>query len=150
MSINLEKEWTSKNGHLCQVISNNRGFRCGYVFIDKNNSLHGKDYDSSLSDENEESIVSYFSVHGGITFASNGDEFSHNAKNKKLWCFGFDCAHCYDAYDPELLKDRNPYYSGLQSRESGSIIRTLQFCIEECESLSEQLKEFDNEAPSNI
>ena len=65
---------------------------CGYVKIPRNNNLYGLRYSRNmpyLGFENE-TIESYFDVHGGITFA--GRILGIN----NTWFLGFDCAHYGD------------------------------------------------------
>ncbi len=65
---------------------------CGYVKIPKNNNLYKLLYWRNmpyLGLENE-TIESYFYVHGGITFAGRIPELNNN------WFLGFDCAHAGD------------------------------------------------------
>jgi len=60
---------------------------CGYVKIPKNNNLYGLTYFRNmpyLGLENE-TIDSYFDVHGGITFAGRISELNND------WVLGFDC-----------------------------------------------------------
>lgn len=59
---------------------------CGYVILDEDNKLYGKDY--------EEEVVENLEVHGGITF-------TEPIKEEK-WMIGFDCAH-YDDVCPETV-----------------------------------------------
>ena len=65
---------------------------CGYVKIPKNHNLYELGYRRNmpyLGFENE-TIESYFDVHGGITFA--GRILGIN----NTWFLGFDCAHYGD------------------------------------------------------
>ena len=65
---------------------------CGYVKIPKNNKLYRLNYSRKmpyLGFENE-TIESYFDVHGGITFAGKIPELNND------WLLGFDCAHIGD------------------------------------------------------
>lgn len=95
-----------------------------------------------------------FNVHGGITYSGDGDgkypielaEFE-----EKKWWFGYDCAHCDDRPDPALIKDKvwaacqarldQCFEDAVAGKMLGSYrqIRTLDYCIGECESLSKQL-----------
>lgn len=60
---------------------------CGYVALPPNHSYYGKHYDN---------IPVY--VHGGLTFASEGDG---DRWQKGYWWIGFDCAHWGD-YSPGM------------------------------------------------
>jgi hypothetical protein len=56
-----------------------------------------------------------------------------------LWWFGYDCAHFGDARDPELMSDE---YKAIRMRSfDGDTIKTLDFCVNECESMAWQLKD---------
>jgi hypothetical protein len=116
--VKIEKQWTTSAGYEAEVLAMPMGHRCGYVTVPDGHPCEGKDYDE-LDVE----------VHGGLTF---GD----GAK------FGFDCAHFYDAKDPELISDeyRKIYERWPRFDESGTV-RTLEFCVAECERLAAQLKE---------
>ncbi|MEM5852903.1 MAG: hypothetical protein QW228_00830 [Candidatus Aenigmatarchaeota archaeon] len=71
------------------------GHWCGYVGIDKNHPLFGKEYNCGEMRE--------IDVHGGITFAG---KFDMIRLEKELWWIGFDCAH-YDDYVPFVDCDLN-------------------------------------------
>ena len=75
-------------------IFTDRGFRCGYVGVPKENKYYGKDYID---------IGSYISCHGGLTYSSS-TENSIYPVNSNLWWFGFDCIHYYDGIDAELVE----------------------------------------------
>lgn len=68
---------------------------CGYVLVDSDHWLYGKDY------EDIESKYSIYS-HGGLTYSRNSEE---------MWKIGFDCAHLYDLvpanYNMEVLTGIN-------------------------------------------
>jgi hypothetical protein len=118
----IEKEWTTKAGFKAEVIATDMGHRCGYVSVPKDHPWHGKTYNDVDLD-----------VHGGLTYAGmeDGD-----------WWFGYDCAHLGDARDPELMSDE--YKNVLLGRKlnfDGDTVKTLDFCVNECESMAWQLKE---------
>ena len=116
--MSLEKEWTTKEGYPAQVLIMEAGHRCGYVKIPVSHPYSGIDY--------EEMDIC---VHGGLTYKSTDED------DGGTW-IGFDCAHLGDAPDPELIADsyrHRPVFGG-------GIIRSLQFCIDECESMAEQLE----------
>ena len=115
-----EKEWTTEAGLKATVIATPMGYRCGYVGVPEGHPLYGKHYDDVDVD-----------VHGGLTYSNLEDE---------LWTFGYDCAHWDDARDPELMNDE--YKKVLMNwMEGGGTIRTLEFCVAECEALAKQLEE---------
>ena len=116
--VKTEKQWTTAAGYEAEVIATPMGHRCGYVTVPEEHPCAGKDYDDVG-----------VNVHGGLTF-SNGAKF------------GFDCAHWDDAKDPELM---NEEYRKIHERwprigETGTV-KTLEFCVAECEKLAAQLKE---------
>ena len=78
-------ETFSYHGLECAIIRHSSlGHLCGYVRFPKRR-LRETGYDG---------IVTYVPVHGGITFASEGEDGS--------MVYGFDCAHLGDAPPPEF------------------------------------------------
>ena len=116
-----EKEWTTEAGLKATVIATPMGHRCGYVGVPAGHPMYGKHYDEVEVD-----------VHGGLTYSELDDG---------LWTFGYDCAHWDDAKDPALMSDEYKKVFGEAARWGGSVIRTLEFCVAECESLAKQLEE---------
>ena len=115
-----EKEWTTRAGLKAAVIAHDMGHRCGYVGVTKDHPWHGKDCNEANLD-----------VHGGVTYAGARDG---------LWWFGYDCAQLGDAADPDLMSDE--YKNVVWSRVltiGGETIKTLDFCVNECESMATQL-----------
>lgn len=167
MKYKVEKIFDHK-GLKCVVIMHELGHRCGYVGIPKEHPLYGIRYDEkckylpmadlknepvgkrgifsilsmALSDEDKYVTPEfYFDVHGSITY-SGGDP-NYPIKSD-LWWFGFDCAHCDDAPDLEAareygLMDDKTYAVYLRNRLPNGTVRTLDYCIEECKRLAEQL-----------
>ncbi len=114
----IEKQWTTAAGYEAEVLAMPMGHRCGYVTVPDGHPCAGKYYDELDVD-----------VHGGLTFG-NGAKF------------GFDCAHSYDAKDPELMSDEyRKIYERWPRFNEGGTVRTLEFCVAECERLAAQLKE---------
>jgi hypothetical protein len=114
----IEKQWTTASGYEAEVLATEMGHRCGYVTVPEGHPCAGKDY-------NELDVE----VHGGLTYGEGLQ-------------FGFDCAHLYDAKDPELMSEE---YRKIHERwprlvETGTV-KTLEFCVAECEKLAAQLKE---------
>ena len=62
---------------------------CGYVKIPKNHNLYELGFRRSMPylGLGNETIESYFDVHGGITFAARMSDLNND------WVLGFDCAH---------------------------------------------------------
>ena len=116
--VKIEKQWTTAAGYEAEVLAMPMGHRCGYVTLPEDHPCADKDYDELRVD-----------VHGGLTYG-------HGRK------FGFDCAHWDDAKDPALMSDeyRKIYEKWPRFDERGTI-KTLEFCVAECESLAAQLKE---------
>jgi hypothetical protein len=152
----IEKDWISKDGLRCVVIMTDMKYRCGYVGVNKLHPLYNRPYASTIPtiltkqwnklkqgtvgkrgvidlfclDIDHPRVGILFDVHGGITYSG-----SNNYPIKSdLWWFGYDCAHLGDA--PELTR-----ISGeLRSLYSGyGTVRSLEYCINECESLASQL-----------
>lgn len=163
MSYTVEKEWIS-DGYICVVIMTDIGHRCGYVGIPTKHPLYGKDYHKDCRhlrtkakelhneaigkrgiipvfcwDGKEASPEIVFDVHGGLTFSSNklrrGDEYP--IKRRGTWWFGYDCAHAGDAKDLSVV---SPQLREIEERyPTGGELRSLDYCITECESLARQL-----------
>ena len=129
-------------GLRCVVLLMDAGHRCGYVGVSKDHNLYGQFYD------NEE--IECLSVHGGITYAGGGEDSKYPVESD-LWWFGYDCGHYMDIPDYEAalaafddtesqirltsLKQIKDLYPG------NGVVRTLEYCIEQCKQLAEQLKE---------
>lgn len=136
MNFKVEKEFES-NGYKCYVVFIKYGHRCGYVEIPKEHKLFNKDYDEVNTENN-------IGVHGGITYSG---EVYIKDDSSGTWCFGFDCAHCEDgsdynlSYEYGLLSDEE--YRCLRTFRNHREVRSLDYCIKECISLAEQLKELE-------
>ena len=132
MSFVIEKDWTTKVGYRAVVIITPMGHRCGYVGVPVGNQHHGKKYDDVP-----------VNVHGGLTYSTGKSDYP--VPSDDLWWLGYDCLHVGDAPDPELRSDKykKMYASGMLSETifEDDVIRTLEYCIGECESLAKQLKE---------
>lgn len=116
-----EKTWITKAGYPAVVVVQPMGHRCGYVQIPKDHPEAGKDYDDIE-----------VSVHGEITYSS---------KNTKGTVFGFDCAHWGDAPNLNLMEpEYRKVYDEFEMPQTGTV-RSLEFCIEQCESMAEQFKQ---------
>ena len=115
----LEKSWITEAGYPAEVVIQPMGHRCGYVHLPKDHPSFGQDYDS-LDVE----------VHGGLT---------HGAVRGEEVVFGFDCAHSCDLPAKSLMSDE---YRAVYNRwySSQGTVRSLEFCVKECESLAMQFK----------
>ena len=157
-------------GYRCVVIFTDMGHRCGYVGIEADNPLYGKDYTdyldinkSELDDEpigkrgiipllsaafDEDERVRldiYFNVHGGLTYA--GDRANYPAESN-LWWLGFDCGHYNDGCDWDLVEKYWGDNPQMQRRlEINRVlcwdneIRTKEYVENECKSLVDQIIE---------
>lgn len=117
----MEKEF-EHCGLKCMVVIQNMGHRCGYVGVDKTHPLYDADYTE----------VADFEVHGGLTF-------SNNIGSDNLWYFGYDCSHLDDACDIDAIQDTQ-LREIMRTIEQVGEVRSLEYCINECKSLAEQLK----------
>lgn len=157
----IEKDWTTKSGLRAVVLMTDMGHRCGYVGIGTDHPLFRVKYDeqhrllkmnmerttdkmspvqvmcAAAKSEDELNTPEYvFEVHGGITFSSDGSGEYPVASN--LWWYGYDCAHAGDLPTPDSFMGRTYANTGL---DRDGVHRTLDFCIDECESLATQLAE---------
>lgn len=145
----IEKEWTTKAGLRAVVRDITNRHRCGYVGVQVGNALYGIKYNDeipALEDAAKEvleqpigkrGIITMFcaaaggikprldilvDVHGSITFSDHCGDYPASGDE---WWFGFDCAHCDD------------------TRERCD----LAFCVDECESMAEQLQSLSARMP---
>lgn len=134
MEPSVEKIWTTEAGFLAASVWNARmGFRCGYVAVPESHPLYKigygdespalgtlKDLALMIFPKDDDSLVTpelYFDVHGGIIFADNHCPTIDDGP-EDLWWFGFNCGHVGDGP-----------------------VRSLEYVMEECESLARQLAE---------
>jgi hypothetical protein len=147
MAFTIEKTWEHLN-NLCVVIMNHyTGTRCGYVGIKPDHPLFGQKYfeksdflfkfkealeKSSIDKKGIIPLLCYdgesispdifFNVHGGLTYSGGA---GYPIEKENIWWFGFDCNHFNDG------SKTNPFRP----------VRSLDYCIKECESLSQQLED---------
>lgn len=145
----VEKHWQHE-GYECVVVMNEHmGFRCGYVGIPKGHPLYGKPYNEDCPElkgmigehttigkrgaltvfcwdgkSTDPQIV--FDVHGGLTYSG---EAGYPIDKPDTWWFGYDCGHAGDMTNYTV--------------HDGDVMRDLDYCVGECESLAEQLKDTD-------
>lgn len=137
-----EKRFEYK-GYPCVVLMIAGGHRCGYVGLSEDSPFYGKNYEDIPIE-----------CHWGLTY---GRPYLTEHEDKDTWWIGFDCAHCDDKPDfetaLELFKDYPENIKELKRRmECGylnylyidgySTVRTLEFCIDECKKIVEQLERF--------
>lgn len=131
MDYKVEKHWKHSD-LVCVVIASEMGHRCGYVGIPITHPLAGTNHDNLYD----------IDVHGGLTYSAWGGSYPIPAVN--TWWFGYDCAHYNDSRDRSIISEK---YEELLELDFGGIVRDLDFCIDECERLAEQLKNWKE--PSN-
>ena len=159
MSYEVEKDWTTTSGLRAAVIMTDLGHRCGYVGVPASHPFFGIAYNEqtalikldperstekmgavqiflaagkNLEDLNSPEYV--FEVHGGLTYSGNGGEKRKGTYpvESDLWWFGYDCGHAGDL--PAPGSRMSTYYDQHEGEH-----RTLDYCINECESLATQL-----------
>ena len=162
MSYTVEKVWPYK-GYTCVVIMTELGHRCGYVGVSTKHPLYGKDYHKSCrcltplwKDAKEKpfgkrgvmtmfaykgdkkvSPELFFDVHGSLTFSSRKKNEDYPVTQPHTWWFGYDCGHAGDGKDLSVL---SPTLREIEEKfPRNDPVRSLEYCIGECESLAEQL-----------
>jgi hypothetical protein len=109
------------------VVHNDSQIRCGYVRIPKGHPWHGKDYNDLNCD-----------VHGGLTFAE-ADMPCDEPGDDDAWWVGFDCAHGFDAPDPELPRGDGFPMELLSLLRSGcAVVRSQEYVESNCRGLCDQ------------
>lgn len=158
----IEKDWVTAAGLRAVVLMGDMGHRCGYVGVDNDHPLFAIDYrethpsltlDTKRSTEkmsplavlcaagkdaselNTPELV--FEVHGCITYSGAGG--GKYPVESNLWWYGYDCAHAGDLPEPDSQMGR--VYAEMGFAERDGVVRTLDFCIAECEALAKQLAE---------
>jgi hypothetical protein len=132
MTCVVEKDWATGAGLRAVVIIHPAGHRCGYVGLPVGHTHHGKGYDDDVPAV----------VHGGLTYAGSEDDYPVPADG--LWWLGYDCAHLGDGRDPELMQGEYKKFheKGIfRSFSDGDTVKSLEYCVSECESLAKQLAE---------
>jgi hypothetical protein len=137
----IEHIWFTESGYRAMVLFNETGHRCGYVEIPRSHPCFEKEH--SDVDVN---------VHGGLTFSAYSNVLPY-ASPEGFWVLGFDCIHYGDANDLEAYERYSNMGYVPKTQEgishifdmifSDGVVRTLDFVVDECESLANQLKEMD-------
>lgn len=115
----IEKTWTTKAGYQATVKIMPQGHRCGYVTLPDGHPCNGKDYNDLA-----------IQVHGDFTYGDGAT-------------FGFSCANCGDKPDMDLMSED---YRKIHERYGTAFyldiatVKSLDFCIEQCESMAAQFK----------
>lgn len=86
-------EWES-NGLKCLMRRGGGGAWCGYVGVTGIHPAYGIGYSGDESPVGCK--VQDIAVHGGLTFAEQGDGDGEDGWPAGYWWFGFDCAHSHD------------------------------------------------------
>ena len=137
ITIDRPEDVLAKGEHLgfqWVVVNNGMGYRCGYVRVPLGHPWHGKSYWDLNVD-----------VHGDLSF-SEPDQPCDTPGADTDWWIGFDCAHAFDAPDPELARSRSdsgPSLSLLNKLLTDSDseryeVRTQVYVENECRSLCQQ------------
>ena len=119
----IEKTWITKAGYQATVKIMPQGHRCGYVTLPDGHPCNGKDYNDLA-----------IQVHGDLTYGDGAT-------------FGFSCAHYGDKPDMDLMSED---YRKIHERYGTAFyldiatVKSLDFCIEQCESMAAQFKELEN------
>lgn len=125
VSKKVEKTWITQAGYQATVKIVPMGHRCGYVTLPDNHPCNGKHYDDLA-----------IQVHGYLTYGEGAT-------------FGFDCAHYGDKPDTNLMSESfKEVYEKLGKpddivyldKSDFATIKSLDFCIEQCESMAAQFK----------
>jgi len=153
MSYDIEKDWITKSGLRAVVLYVKGMHRCGYVGIESNNPAFGKGYGEQIDCISQDTIDNVkvdkqspllvltagvnsdgegkvrrsldllINVHGGLTYSDGSDDNKYPVESSNIWWFGFDCGHYGD--------------------DRGNGGQSLPYCIDECESLANQLKSLE-------
>lgn len=113
-----EKTWITKAGYQATVKIMPQGHRCGYVTLPDGHPCNGKDYNDLA-----------IQVHGDLTYGDGAT-------------FGFSCAHYGDKPDMDLMSEsfKQDYEKFGYFHGDTATIKSLDFCIEQCESMAAQFK----------
>jgi len=168
----IERDRTTAAGLRAVVLMTSMGFRCGYVGVPAGHFLHGHSYSAPhplLADLPDDEPVGkrgvialmaaafdqsrtatpeiYFNVHGGITYSNGKPDYPANSDG--LWWFGYDCGHAGDCASPEYFvqeRERWPNSPIFWEPTPGDVHRSLEYCVDECESLASQIQKVQVEA----
>jgi len=161
MNNKIEREWTTKAGLKAAVVFNTQGgHRCGYVFLPETHDKYIEPiYKEYEFHEKMGKIMQYHEmyphicVHGDITYGQHTREtnlYPIETHDEGMW-LGFDAAHYDDCPDFDTWKtlieneeDQFLYdtYKNM-SHFNEKKVRDLNYMINECEQLAEQLVEGD-------
>jgi|GEM_PF-1290062 len=141
------KQWTTKAGLEAKAVLVQIGNINGYVAVDEN-SVYFKlpHYDDSDEISDAQEIINNIKVHGGLTYSGN---LTMSDNNTLKWSFGFDTAHWGDKFNKEMTiehlcenqKDIDLINEHMSISMHDGVFRDLDYIIDQCEKLAEQLKE---------
>ena len=136
----VEKFWLTEEGYPAAVRFSGLGYRLGYVGIPPTHKLYKKDLRE----------LENIKCHHGLDFSStqfnDNERKNYPTKDPKYddyWFLGFCADHCWDAQDVDGYKrlyGEEPFE--VISYEY-QIIRTLDFMVDSCNSISKQLEELN-------
>lgn len=120
MTFKIEKSWVTEAGLPAVVIWVHDSHRCGYVELTEDSIFYG------ITNEREVHVILQKSiddlgVHGGVTFFDT-PYWTEARTVESNFFVGFDCAHSGDATSFSI-----------------GVLRSLEFCVEQCEDLAKQL-----------
>lgn len=115
-------------------------FRVGYVGIPKDHKYYGKRYNE----------LRHIECHGCLTYSAKTIPWQED--EDICWWVGFDCRHSYDGYDivsaletfkdcPETMSFINRNLLFMKSVNVHKEVRTLDYCIEQCKKIIDQICE---------
>lgn len=118
-------------GYEWAIVHNGRGSRGGYVKVNPNHPVHGKNYND----------LDFIYCHGGLTF-SEADVPCDKEVESNGWWLGFDCAHFDDLPDPELFAyqpSMDFHRMFLEGFVDDATIKDNEFVENECKKIINQL-----------
>lgn len=124
-----DREEFEYSGYNCLILRHPElGLLCGYVGVKAGYVCHGKHYDHLP-------YADLFSidVHGGLTFADEGDG---SWRPKGYWWLGFDCGHAWDLVPQILELEETVFGSGIMSEFP---YRDFTYVKKQVERLADQL-----------
>lgn len=160
----LAKYWVTKAGLQAAIIFTRQKFYCGYVGVPKEHPLFEVGYGQNtnyLAELTGEELIGQrgpisllcgsdrmrspeivFDVHGSLKFSSKWEKGDIPELIDGLWYFGYDCAHADDGEFPDIDDEGNIINDPLGfSYVSMDQPKSLDFNIEQCESLAAQIVE---------
>ncbi len=124
----VEKQFEYR-GHDCLVVFTHWGVRNGYV---------------SVSIDKDFVDYSYIDCHGGINFS---DELSPDFNPKAKFYIGFDCGHCGDERDFDIVYEYGLIDAELRDRRKQDfphpmygVVASLEHVESECKWIVDQLE----------